>query len=86
MWTNLGAKGTQPKPRSGHSLTFVDRSTYIMYGGIEEPKEIKADTKIVPNGDIYSMKLSQSKSKVPHSLSPWSLNFKWIETVSALYF
>jgi len=37
-----------------------------MYGGIEEPKEIKADTKIVPTGDIYSMKLSQSKSK-PHT-------------------
>ena len=31
-----------------------------MYGGIEEPKEIKADTKIVPTGDLYSMKLSQS--------------------------
>lgn len=57
-----------------------------MYGGIEEPKEIKADTKIVPTGDIYSMKLSQSKSLIPHSSSFWSMNFKWIETVSALYF
>jgi hypothetical protein len=57
-----------------------------MYGGIEEPKEIKADTKIVPTGDIYSMKLSQSKSLVLHSFCAWSLNFKWTETVSALYF
>jgi hypothetical protein len=57
-----------------------------MYGGIEEPKEIKADTKIVPTGDIYSMKLSQSKSLVLHSFCTWSLNFKWTETVSALYF
>lgn len=32
-----------------------------MYGGIEEPKDVKADTKIVPTGDIFSMKLSQSK-------------------------
>jgi hypothetical protein len=41
MWTSLAQKGTQPKPRSGHSLTFVDRGTYIMYGGIEDPKELK---------------------------------------------
>jgi len=54
----------------------VDRGTYIMYGGIEEPKEIKADTKIVPTGDIYSMKLSQSKWQTPHSTSAWSLYFQ----------
>lgn len=47
-----------------------------MYGGIEEPKEIKVDTKIVPNGDIYSMKLSQSKFKTPHSIQPGLSNFK----------
>jgi hypothetical protein len=37
----------------------VDRGNYIMYGGIEEAP---AGGKIGPTGDIYSMKLHQSKS------------------------
>jgi len=33
-----------------------------MYGGIEDPKELKEGQKIHPSGDIYSMKVSQSTS------------------------
>lgn len=31
-----------------------------MYGGIEDPKELKEGQKITPSGDVYSMKVSQS--------------------------
>ena len=38
-----------PKPRSGHSLTWVGQNRYIMIGGIEE----NANNKITPTSDIW---------------------------------
>lgn len=53
-WAKIAQKGTEPKSRSGHTLTFVDRGNYVMYGGIEDAP---AGGKIAPTGDVYSMKL-----------------------------
>ena len=53
-------KSAVPKPRSGHTLTFINGSNYIMYGGIEDADQ---GNKIQPTSDIYSMKIAQSKSK-----------------------
>ena len=61
MWSKVTQKGTQPKPRSGHTLTFVDRAQYIVYGGIEDAS---TGNKIAPTGDIYSMKLHLSKYRL----------------------
>lgn len=59
LWQKLPQKGTCPKPRSGHSLTYVGGQTgYLMYGGIEDAAN---HAKIMPCGDIYSMKLYPSK-------------------------
>jgi len=46
-----------PSGRSGHSLTFIGASNYLLYGGIEDAKK---NGKIQPNGDIYTMKIASS--------------------------
>jgi len=38
-----------PKPRSGHSLTWIGNTRYIMYGGIEDNK----GSKVVPSPDVW---------------------------------
>ena len=58
-WFNLEQKGeATPKPRSGHSLTWTGSNNYVMYGGIEDPEGMN---KVVPNSDVWSMKLLLSK-------------------------
>jgi len=55
----LPQKGNTPKPRSGHTLTYVGgQMGYLMLGGIEDGVK---DQKIMPTNDIYSMKLYPSK-------------------------
>jgi len=50
-----------PPPRSGHSLTYVGKNNYIMYGGIVDAVP-GTGNKIQPTGDLYSMKITHSKS------------------------
>ena len=58
-WKNLEQKGEEtPKPRSGHSLTWVGANRYLMYGGIEDNQS----NKIVPTPDIWQLSVGQSKS------------------------
>jgi len=40
-----------PKPRSGHSLTFVGSNRYLMYGGIED----SPSNKITPNAEVWQL-------------------------------
>ena len=62
IWTQLAQKGeVLPKPRSGHTLTWVGGSNYVMYGGIEDPE---TSVKVVPNSDVWSLKLLPSKYRV----------------------
>lgn len=51
--------GDVPTPRSGHSLTHVGGFNYLLYGGIDNSKK---GNKVLPNNDIYMMKLATSKS------------------------
>ena len=46
-----------PKPRSGHTLTFVSQNRYIMYGGIED----NSNNRIVPTADVWQLSVGQSK-------------------------
>lgn len=48
-----------PTPRSGHSFTHVGGANYLLYGGIDNSK--KAGGKILPNNDVYAMKIGSSK-------------------------
>jgi hypothetical protein len=48
-----------PGGRSGHSLTFIGNSNYLLYGGIENAK----DGKIAPNADCYVMKMTPAEAK-----------------------
>jgi hypothetical protein len=59
-WKKLKSNGDVPTPRSGHSFTHVGSVNYVLYGGIDNSK--KAGGKILPNNDIYLMKVSSSKS------------------------
>ena len=57
-WKQLEQKGEdQPKPRSGHSLTWVGQNRYIMIGGIEDNQS----NRIVPTSDIWQLSVGQSK-------------------------
>jgi len=47
-----------PKPRSGHSLTYVGNNRYLMYGGIED----NPNNRVVPNGDVWQLQVGPSKS------------------------
>ena len=59
IWTQLAQKGEHlPKPRSGHSLTWVGNTNYVIYGGIEDPE---TSVKVVPNSDVWSLKVLPSK-------------------------
>jgi hypothetical protein len=58
-WKKLKCNGDVPTPRSGHSFTHVGSVNYILYGGIDNSK--KNGGKIIPNNDIYLMKVSSSK-------------------------
>jgi hypothetical protein len=60
-WKKLKSNGDVPTPRSGHSFTHVGSVNYILYGGIDNSK--KAGSKIMPNNDIFLMKVSSSKSR-----------------------
>jgi dynein heavy chain len=54
-WCQLAQKGdSTPKPRSGHTITWTGSNNYVMYGGIEDPEGMN---KVVPNSDVWSMKL-----------------------------
>lgn len=49
-WKKLEQKGGEmPKPRSGHSLTWVGQNRYIMIGGIEDNQ----NNRITPTSDIW---------------------------------
>lgn len=48
-----------PTPRSGHSFTHVGGVNYLLYGGIDNSKKVGA--KIMPNNDVYAMKIGSSK-------------------------
>ena len=48
-----------PTPRSGHSFTHIGGVNYLLYGGIDNSK--KAGGKIMPNNDVYQMKIGSSK-------------------------
>ena len=51
-WKKLEQKGEElPKPRSGHSLTYVGQNRYLMYGGIED----NPNNKIVPNAEVWQL-------------------------------
>jgi len=61
LWTKLPQKGNTPKPRSGHTLTYVGgQMGYLMLGGIEDGAK---DHKIMPTNDIYSMKLYPKETR-----------------------
>jgi hypothetical protein len=61
-WTQLSQKGeVTPKPRSGHTLTWVSNMNYIMFGGIEDPGS--GMQKVVPNNDVWSMKMSPKECR-----------------------
>jgi hypothetical protein len=47
-----------PTPRSGHSFTSLGGPSYLLYGGIDNTKK---GNKILPNNDIYSMRIGSSK-------------------------
>ena len=49
-----------PNPRSGHTFTHYGGVNYVLYGGIDNSK--KAGSKIMPNNDLYLMKVGSSKS------------------------
>jgi len=51
-----------PKGRSGHSLTFIGNSNYVLYGGIEDT----GNGQILPNGEVWIMNAGRGKS-----LSGW---------------
>jgi hypothetical protein len=55
-WELQPQKGDQPTPRSGHSMNFVGRGTYLMYGGIAMPK---AGEKVEANCDLYTLKMAR---------------------------
>ena len=46
-----------PKPRSGHSLTWVGNNRYIMYGGIED----NSNSRVVPSNDVWQLTVLLSK-------------------------
>lgn len=48
-----------PTPRSGHSFTYIGGVNYLLYGGIDNSK--KSGGKIMPNNDVYMMKVGSSK-------------------------
>ena len=48
-----------PTPRSGHSFTHIGGVNYLLYGGIDNSK--KAGGKILPNNDVFQMKIGSSK-------------------------
>lgn len=50
--------GDVPTARSGHSFTQVGPNSYLLYGGIDNSKK---GSKILPNNDIYTMKIGNSK-------------------------
>ena len=57
-WKKLEQKGEEmPKPRSGHSLTYVGQNRYLMYGGIED----NPHNKIVPNAEVWQLMVANSK-------------------------
>jgi len=62
LWAKLPQKGNIPKPRSGHTLTYVGgQMGYLMIGGIEDANT--KDNKIMPTNDIYSMKLYPKETR-----------------------
>ena len=65
-----------PTPRSGHSFTHVGGVNYLLYGGIDNSKKVGG--KIMPNNDVYAMKIGSSKYPAPVSLlflNSWRLTF-----------
>jgi hypothetical protein len=58
-WKKLKCNGDVPTPRSGHSFTHVGSVNYVLYGGIDNSK--KNGGKIIPNNDLYLMKVGSSK-------------------------
>ena len=58
VWRSLEQKGDEmPKPRSGHTLTWVGQNKYLMYGGIEDNET----NRIVPTPDVWQLTVSSSK-------------------------
>jgi hypothetical protein len=55
----MKCNGDAPTPRSGHSFTHIGGVNYLLYGGIDNSK--KAGGKILPNNDVYQMKIGSSK-------------------------
>jgi len=56
-WKELKSSGEIPTPRSGHSFTLIHKFTYLLYGGIDNAKK---GAKIMPNNDIYIMKMGKA--------------------------
>ncbi len=65
-WKKLKCNGDVPTPRSGHSFTHVGSVNYVLYGGIDNSK--KNGGKIMPNNDLYLMKVGSSKY---YYSNPW---------------
>ena len=51
-----------PKPRSGHTLTWVGQNKYLMYGGIEDNET----NRIVSTPDVWQLTVSACKYKALH--------------------
>jgi len=58
LWKQLKNSGQVPSPRSGHSLSYIGGFNYLLFGGIDHNKK---NGKITPLGDVYTMKIGQSK-------------------------
>jgi len=70
----LKQTGELPGGRSGHSLTFIGNSNYLLYGGIENSK----DGKIAPNPDCYVMKMTPGKYTHPHTRHTGHTRSVWL--------